>query len=163
MDKSRFIVQRFTAAVNSAVYLTLACAAMVMWLGEIVTVGKYDVVVAYALDSLFFVGAPIAVYIVDATWWRATYGMRLHRLQFVTSSGDRPTRLHVMSRVVMGFLLLPVLPVSWYLLLWGGHGQTLPDYLCRTAVVPANAGTRGFPVVRHGDDRVNAGSEQELN
>ena len=97
-------------------------------------------------------GAPILAITVDGAVRRATFGMRMTWLQIGGRSGRRIGFWCCLGRILLGFALLPLLPVSAVVSLIDRRGRTLADLICGTCVwasprLPTALEPRGFHVM----------------
>lgn len=88
---------------------------------------------AHTADVLTGIGpwiAALGVYVCDAATHRATYGMRRRGLRFSSSHGGLPPRIRVVLRCVVGFVMLPLIPVSVWMLARDPNRESIADSLC---------------------------------
>ena len=67
----------------------------------------------------------------------ATYGMKLREVVFRDVQGAPISRWRHMGRVLLGFLCVPLLPVSIITCIRDAKNRSIPDLLCGTIVCKA--------------------------
>jgi hypothetical protein len=140
------MVRRFEACVRT---LVLAMAWFFIGMPLIgFPFGRALSALGVPLDVAFGViwSLPGIGFILDGARARATYGMRHPKLIFAASDGCELTFLSCSVRILVGFLLLPLAPVSFAMGMHDSRNRTLADRLCGTVVYMQLAGTPGYCV-----------------
>jgi hypothetical protein len=88
------------------------------------------VATGYSVVWLF----PLFFTAVSGAASNATYGMKLRELVFRDMHGAPISRWRHMKRVLVGFLCVPVLPVSIITCIRDANKRSIPDLLCGTIV-----------------------------
>ncbi|MCY2954784.1 MAG: RDD family protein [Planctomycetota bacterium] len=96
--------------------------------------------------------APSATVLLEGSFRRGTYGMRLVDLRIGTRNGGPIGFWWCLVRIFLGVVLLPLLPVSAIIAFIDDRHRTLADLICGTAVwhepqLPDDGGPRRFQIM----------------
>lgn len=96
---------------------------------------------------------PMILLMLDGVFRGATFGMRRNKLSFASLNGEKISHIRCSLRIVMGFLLIPLLPVSAIVMGSDRFRRSLADLICGTAVWEPTTGLEneskiyGFEVI----------------
>jgi uncharacterized RDD family membrane protein YckC len=79
-------------------------------------------------------GVPCGWLLIDGGLSHATSGMRRRRIRFVQPDGHEIGVAHAMLRIIVGWALIPLTPISVFLVYWHPAHRSLADLACGTAV-----------------------------
>lgn len=138
------LVRRLEASLNtgaSIICLAVICNLITLFLALDVLFERagFGKGLAGIVINAFHFGVPIGAILLDAALNRTTYGMRKRQLQFIRPDGTHAGHLRAVSRVLVGFVLFPILPVSWTFAVLDERRRTVADLICRTMVVLTSA------------------------
>jgi len=94
-------------------------------------------------------GIPIVGLVLDGARQKATFGMRIWRIVLRTKAETDPSFFHSLGRFVVGFIFVPLFPVSWLIAYFDEQHRSLADLVCGTSVrfYGEHLKHRGFDVV----------------
>jgi uncharacterized RDD family membrane protein YckC len=132
------------ACINiTVVYCCLAAMQFLNWmfLDGVMSIDRRWIL-ALAMQWIF-----LLLFLADGAWRRATFGMRRAGLEVSRQDGTVPSYWRAFGRLFVGALLLPLSPISWYLLYF--WSRSLADFICGTVIIMRiePIGSRGFEVI----------------
>jgi uncharacterized RDD family membrane protein YckC len=115
----------------------LACAVMAVVLGGVLRLVTYIVKLDDETFEQFLViqiGIAFTLPTLDGIIRRATFGMRLNNLFFASPVGEEISHFRCMVRIIVGFILIPLLPVSALIMARNPENRSLADLICGTSI-----------------------------
>lgn len=85
----------------------------------------------------------VVVFVADAAAHRTSFGMRRRGLRVVRPDREHPSRLRVAGRCIVGLVLLPLAPLSAWLLFRDPARRSLLDRLTGTCTIDTHCRAAG--------------------